>query len=166
MKRPDTRSDELGPEEMAAWAPFVLAATQVVGALDTEMKRAFGIGHFDYVLLWELFRSDRRQARMSDLASMLRLAPSNITHRVRRLENRGLVIRRADGNDARVVLARLTPKGLHLLRDSRPMVQEGLRRHFLSHIDPKRLESMADIFSAIANAEDPVRRANVSGRAP
>ena len=33
------------------------------------------------------------------------------------------------------MLARLTPKGLHLLRDSRPLVQEGLRRHFLDHID-------------------------------
>jgi DNA-binding MarR family transcriptional regulator len=153
MKRSDTRSDELGPDEMGSWAPFVLAATQVVGALDTEMKRAFGIGHFDYVLLWELLRSPRRQARMSDLAGMLRLAPSNITHRVRRLENRGLVVRRAAGHDGRVVLARLTPKGLHLLRDSRPLVQEGLRRHFLDHIDPKRLESVADIFAAIAKSE-------------
>jgi DNA-binding MarR family transcriptional regulator len=89
---------------------------------------------------------------MSDLASMLRLAPSNITHRVRRLENRGLVVRRVDANDGRVVLARLTPKALRLLRDSRPLVREGVRRHFLDHIDPKRLESVAAIFSAIANA--------------
>ena len=97
-------------------------------------------------------RFPRRQARMSDLASMLRLAPSNITHRVRRLENRGLVVRRVDANDGRVVLARLTPKALRLLRDSRPLVREGVRRHFLDHIDPKRLESVAAIFSAIANA--------------
>jgi DNA-binding MarR family transcriptional regulator len=158
MKRSDTRSDEFGPDEMVAWAPFVLAATQVIGALDTEMKRAFGIGHFDYVLLWELLRSPRRQARMSDLAGMLRLAPSNITHRVRRLENRGLVVRRVSGNDARVVLARLTPKGLHLLRDSRPLVGEGLRRHFLAHVDRQRLDSVADIFSAIANSENRARR--------
>jgi DNA-binding MarR family transcriptional regulator len=157
MKRSDTIAKELGPEEMAAWAPFVLAATQVIGALDTEMKRAFGIGHFDYVLLWELLRSPRRQARMTDLASMLRLAPSNITHRVRRLEHRGLVVRRADGADGRVVLARLTPKGLRLLRDSRPLAREGIRRHFLDHIDPKRLESVAAIFSAIANSENPAR---------
>ncbi len=101
MKRADRRANEVSPEEMAVWAPFMLAATQVVGALDTEMKRAFGIGHFDYVLLWELFRSNRRQAQMSDLASIRRLAPSNMTHRVRRLEDRGLVIRRADRNDAR-----------------------------------------------------------------
>jgi len=158
MKRTDTSTTELGPEEMAALAPFVLAATQVIGALDTEMKRAFGIGHFDYVLLWELLRSPRRQARMSDLASMLRLAPSNITHRVRRLENRGLLVRRVDANDGRVVLARLTPKALRLLRDSRPLVRDGARRHFLDHIDPNRLESVAAIFSAIANPENPERR--------
>jgi DNA-binding MarR family transcriptional regulator len=158
MKRSDTRANELGLEEMAAWAPFVLAATQVIGALDAEMKRAFGIGHFDYVLLWELLRSPRRQARMSELALMLRLAPSNITHRVRRLEKRGLVVRRVDANDGRVVLARLTPKALRLLRESRPLVRDGVRRHFLDHIDPKRLESVAAIFSAIANPENPARR--------
>jgi len=39
-----------------------------------------------------------------------------------------------------------------LLRESRPLVRDGVRRHFLDHIDPKRLESVAAIFSAIANA--------------
>ncbi len=108
---------------MAAWTPFALAATQVIGALDTELKAAFGIGHFDHALLLGLLLSPRRQARMSDLAWALRLAPSNITHRVRRLEKRGLVVRRADPEDGRVVLARLTTRGVRLLRAADPIVR-------------------------------------------
>jgi DNA-binding MarR family transcriptional regulator len=156
MNRSDIFAEEFTPVELAAWTQFVAAATQVIGALDTEMKAAFGIGHFDHALLIGLFRSPRRQARMSDLAWMLRLAPSNITHRVARLEKRGLLGRRADRDDGRVVLARLTPKGLRLLRDAQPVLGEGVRRHFLDHIDPKRLGSVAETFAAIVDSKGPV----------
>jgi DNA-binding MarR family transcriptional regulator len=155
MKRTTIHPDDFSPAEMAAWAPFVVAATQVMGALETEIKTAFGIGHFDHSLLTLLLLSPRRQARMSDLAWALRLGPSNITHRVGRLEKRGLVTRSADPDDGRVVLARLTPKAIRLLRNSRPLVQKCVRRNFLDKIDPERLGSMAEIFRAIADSKPP-----------
>jgi DNA-binding MarR family transcriptional regulator len=157
MKPTNTIADELSPAEMAAWAPFALAATQVIGALDTELKAAFGIGHFDHALLLGLLLSPGRQARMSDLAWALRLAPSNMTHRVRRLEKRGLVVRRADPDDGRVVLARLTTRGIRLLRAADPLVAQSIRRQFLDHIDPTRLESVAEAFAAIADSKMPSR---------
>src|SRR5258708_31170057 len=95
---------------------------------------------------------------MGGLAWALRRAPSNITHRVRRLEKRGLLVRRTDPDDGRVVLARLTPKGLRLLRDARPLALEGVRGHFLDHIDPKDLASVAEIFATIAASTHPTRR--------
>ena len=67
----------------------------------------------------------------------------------------GLLERRADPDDGRVVLARLTPKGLRLLRDAQPVLAEGVRRHFLDHIDPKRLESVAETFDAIVDSKGP-----------
>jgi DNA-binding MarR family transcriptional regulator len=153
MKRSNPMAEDFTPEELAAWTQFVAAATQVVGALDTDMKAAFGIGHFDHALLIGLLRSSRRQARMSDLAWMLRLAPSNITHRVGRLEKRGLLVRRADPHDGRVVLARITPEGLRLLRDAQPVMAEGVRRYFLDPIDPERLGSVAETFTAIVDSK-------------
>ena len=158
MNPPDNSPDDLSPGEMAAWEPFVVAATQIIGALDSDMKRKFGIGHFDAALLSAVFNSPRRQARMSDLAWALRLAPSNITHRVSRLEKRGLLVRRTDPDDGRVVLARITPKGLRLLRDARPLALEGVRRHFLDHIDPKHLASVATMFATIVASRDSTRR--------
>jgi DNA-binding MarR family transcriptional regulator len=71
---------------------------------------------------------------------------------------RGLLVRRPDPDDGRVVLARLTPKGLRLLRDARPLALEGVRRHFLDHIDPKHLASVAEIFATIAASKDSTRR--------
>ena len=155
MKRSDPGPDDLGTAELAAWGPFVVAATQVIGALDTEIKAAFGIGHFDFALLIGLFQSPRREARMSDLAWGLRLTPSNITHRIGRLEKRGLVARRSDPGDGRVVLARLTPKAVRLLREARPLVRDSVRREFLAHIDPARLASVTEVFEAIADSKRP-----------
>ena len=135
--------DDLTSEEMAAWRPFAFAATTVVSALDTEMKAAFGISHFDHALLLVLVGSKRRRLRMSDLAQLLAVEPSSVTYRVRNLERGGLVERVRDQQDRRVTWAVITVKGMRLLRDAWPVHRDAIRRHFLSHVRSAglRLES-------------------------
>jgi hypothetical protein len=47
---------------------------------------------------------------------------------------------------------------LRLLRDARPLALEGVRKHFLDHIDPKYLASVTEIFATIAASKDSTRR--------
>lgn len=145
-------SDDLSAEEMAAWRPFAVAATTVVSALDAEMKAAFGISHFDHALLLVVVASPRRQARMSDLARFLSVEPSSITYRVRKLEDRGLLERRQDAGDRRVTWAAITVKGMRLLRDAWPVHREGIRRHFLAHVRPQDLTTLAAVFDSIVSS--------------
>lgn len=135
---------------MAAWRPFVTAATIVIGALDAEMKAAFGISHFDHALLVVLVEQPERQARMSDLARMLRLEPSHLTYRVGKLEKRGLVSRVAATDDRRVTRATITADGVQLLRDAWPVHLAGIRRHFLSHVRASDAAAMARVLGSIA----------------
>ena len=135
---------------MAAWRPFVTAATIVIGALDAEMKAAFGISHFDHALLVMLVEQPQRQARMSDLARMLRLEPSHLTYRVGKLEKRGLVSRVAATDDRRVTRATITAEGVQLLRDAWPVHLAGIRRHFLSHVRARDASAMARVLGSIA----------------
>ena len=86
---PDPDRDRFTPEELAAWQPFVAAATVVIGALDAEMKAAFNVSHFDHALLLLLASSPANRARMSDLAAMLHVEPSSLTYRVDGLVSRG-----------------------------------------------------------------------------
>lgn len=135
---------------MAAWRPFVTAATIVIGALDAEMKAAFGISHFDHALLVMLVEQPQRRARMSDLARMLRLEPSHLTYRVGKLERRGLVRRVAATDDRRVTRATITADGVQLLRDAWPVHLAGIRRHFLSHVRAHDAAAMARVLGSIA----------------
>ena len=135
---------------MAAWRPFVTAATIVIGALDAEMKAAFGISHFDHALLVVLVEQPERQARMSDLARMLRLEPSHLTYRVGKLEKRGLVSRVAATDDRRVTRATITADGVQLLRDAWPVHLAGIRRHFLSHVRAGDAAAIARVLGSIA----------------
>jgi DNA-binding MarR family transcriptional regulator len=134
---------------MAAWRPFVGAATVVLGALDAEMKAGFGISHFDHALLLILLRQPRRRARMTDLARFLHVEPSNISYRVRRLERRGLVHRVADPDDRRVSYASITRKGMALLRDAWPLHRDGIRRHFLSHVRAEDLAAITRVLDSL-----------------
>lgn len=148
-------SADLSTEEMAAWRPFVMAATLVLGALDADMKAGFGISHFDHALLVFLSTMPMRRARMGDVARAMALDPSNITHRVRRLEARGLVERQPDSEDGRVIYARLTVAGMLLLREAWPMHRDGIRRHFLNHVRPEQLPAIAEVFDSITASQSP-----------
>src|SRR2546427_752643 len=66
---------------MAAWRPFVGAATVVLGALDAERKAGFAISHFDHALLLILVRQARRRARQTCLSAFLHVHPLNISCR-------------------------------------------------------------------------------------
>lgn len=147
--------EELTSEEMEAWRPFVTAATVVIGALDADMRAAFGITHFDHGLLLMLSVQNRRRARMTDIARFLRVEPSNITYRMRRLDRLGLVERVPDPHDGRVSHARITIKGLRLLRDAWPLHRDGIRRYFLDHVPAGQLCAVADVFGSIVRALHP-----------
>ncbi len=134
---------------MAAWRPFVTAATVVIGALDSEMKASFGISHFEHALLVVLLEQPRRRARMSDVARLLRVEPSVLTYRVGRLEERGLLKRVTATDDRRVTYAVLTSEGVKLLRDAWPVHLSGIRRHFLSHLRPRDAAAIARVLGSI-----------------
>jgi DNA-binding MarR family transcriptional regulator len=156
-------AEDLSSREMAAWRPFVTAATQVIGALDAEMKANFGISHFDHALLLMLLGRPRRRARMVDLARSAGVDPSNITYRVRRLERLGLVDRLPDPEDRRVSYAHITRRGVALLRDAWPMHREGIRRHFLDHVRHDQLPILAEVFTSILGVQQPAEPVNWEG---
>jgi DNA-binding MarR family transcriptional regulator len=65
----------------------------------------------------------------------------DITRLLDRLEKRGLVVRRRDARDRRVVLSRITPEGLRLLAGlDDPII--AAHRAQLGHVGPQRLTEL------------------------
>lgn len=79
---------------------------------------------------------DAGPARLSDLAALQRVSQPGMSQLVRRLQDEGLVARRTDPRDARVVVVVITAAGRQLLRQRRGERAAALRRR-VSRLTPR-----------------------------
>lgn len=90
------------------------------------------------------------------LAEVLQLHPSTLTGVLKRLQERGIIERRVDPNDARRALLGLTEHGREL--DSRRAgTVEAAVRQTLKAIPQRKLEAAQDVLTALAAALQPGR---------
>ena len=83
------------------------------------------------------------------LARLLHLHPSTVTGVVRRLVDRGLLARRADGLDRRRAHLQITPTGLALL--GRPQMSiEAVVQNALRALKPREVEAAVKAFAVVA----------------
>ncbi len=82
---------------------------------------------------WDVLASLRRagapyESSPTDLYRGLMRTSGTMTHRLRRLENQGLIERSPDPEDGRGLLVRLTPRGLELVDQIAPLHLENERQ--------------------------------------
>jgi DNA-binding MarR family transcriptional regulator len=97
--------------EQQQWYAFAYVLTQLPAALEAQMQRNAGIGHFDYMVMSALSGAPDHTMRMSEVAQYTGSTLSRLSNVVARLEKRGWVRRRPDPCDGRYTLATLTGAG-------------------------------------------------------
>src|SRR5574341_1519266 len=102
--------------ELAAWQALLHTHHQLVTTLDAELREEHDITFAEYDVLLRLARASDSALSMTELARRVMISPSGLTRAVAGLEEVGLVERQRDSMDARVVRARLTPKGRDRIR--------------------------------------------------
>src|SRR3954470_16145455 len=109
-ERPD-----VDPSSMALFARLTRAQAAASRAIDETLGR-HGLKRGEFDLLASLRRS-AAPFRLSpgDLAKAMILSPAATTHRMQRLEERGLVVRRPDPADGRYGVVELTGAGRELV---------------------------------------------------
>jgi DNA-binding MarR family transcriptional regulator len=92
-----------------------------------------------------------RNPRISagELAAIMHLHPSTLTGVLRRLEERGYIARRTDGEDRRRAILELTAQGRSIGALQAGTVEAALER-VLSRVGPRRLETAAAVLSVVA----------------
>lgn len=131
----------LDPTELTAWVGLIKVAALIVGLSDGELRRRHGITGRDYELLHHL-SEDEAGRRVSDLALDIDDTSSCITHRVNRLAEAGLVVKRADPADRRARRVSLTARGRTLLVEAAPGHAARVRQWV---IDPLSRRDLADL---------------------
>lgn len=82
--------------------------------LDWQSKSIEGYNRSEVrvlISIKELKKLQEQEVKVSEISKALRVTPPSITQLLNKLEKDGLVARRMDENDRRVVLVRLTSKG-------------------------------------------------------
>src|SRR3954451_16487719 len=139
----------LDDEEMRAWRGLVEVYADVHAALTAELQEGFGFDEGDYGVLVNLSEAPDRRLRMCDLATRLHLSPSGLTRRLDGLVRVGFVVREPSPSDRRGNLARLTDAGLAALEAAAPVHVDGVRRHFLGHLNRTQIRQLGNAFDAL-----------------
>lgn len=142
----------LSPRQQAAWRPFVALLIRLPAALEAELQKDAGIGHFEYLVLSSLSEAPARTLRMSDLAALASGSLSRLSHVVSRLENRGWVRREACPGDGRYINAVLTEDGWEKVVATAPGHVAAVRKLLVDALTPDQLQDLGAISEQVLTA--------------
>lgn len=108
-----------------------------------------GLESWEFDVLATLRRSGApHRLRVGDLVDSMMITSGSMTHRVDRLEERGLVRRVPDPDDGRVVLVELTPAGRDLI-DEAVAAHVANESRILADLTPDERELAAEVLSRL-----------------
>jgi DNA-binding MarR family transcriptional regulator len=147
----------LEQDELAAWMSLAGLMFKLPGVLDFQLQRDSGLTHFEYLVLAGLSETPDHSRRMSDLAGFANGSLSRLSHVVKRLEQRGFVVRRPAPEDGRITLATMTDTGYEALVAAAPGHVEAVREYVISALTPEQLAQLKAIADQILAKVDPGR---------
>jgi DNA-binding MarR family transcriptional regulator len=145
----------LDTREQTIWRGFLGATGSFMEHLDRQMQRDSGIPLAYFEILAVLSEMPDRSLRMSELAAMCRSSRSRLSHAVSRLEEAGLVSRRACESDKRGQFAELTDAGFDVLVKAAPGHVNTVRQHLFDVLTVEQLEQLDKITAAIKTGLTP-----------
>ena len=148
-------SEKLTEAEMDAWQALLHAHHQITRTLDSELRGSHDLSFAEYDVLLRLARATGRTLTMTELAKRIMISPSCLTRVVDGLEEKGLVDRKRDPDDARVVMAALTAIGREKVRRAAQTHLRGIREHFTGRLTEAQLRSVASALQVVTGPHVP-----------
>jgi DNA-binding MarR family transcriptional regulator len=150
----------LSPREDRAWRAFLRSRDRLLACLEHDFLADSGITSTEYEILAVLSESPTGRLPAREVSARLQWEKSRLSHRVRRMQEHGLIVREPNPDDARGVVISLLPAGRSAVEDAAPDHVRAVRRHFVDLFTLAELETLADLNERILNhlAEEPLRK--------
>ncbi len=139
----------LSEEQYVHWRAFIDGTAWLTEALAQDLEKRAQITLSDYAVLVRLSEIPGRCTRMSQLAADLSHSRSRMTHTVRRLEDRGYVLRSSCGNDGRGVNCEMTAAGYAALVAAAPGHVVAVRELFVDQMNSSELETLGTVMKRV-----------------
>jgi len=135
----------LDAREDRAWRAFTQAGHRLDTRLNRHLLQDSRLTAADYEVLAVLSEhsADRMPAR--ELCAALTWEKSRLSHQIRGMQQRGLLVREPNPDDARSVLIRLLPAGRRAIEKAAPAHVRHVRRHFVDLFTPTELDTLASL---------------------
>ncbi|MEO7268932.1 MAG: MarR family transcriptional regulator [Knoellia sp.] len=141
--------------EMTAWLRLIAVAERLPGVLDSQLRRESGLTHYEYQVLAMLSDAPDRTLRMTYLGLQTNATLPRLSHVVRRLEERGFVVRAVAPEDKRASNASLTNAGFDALAAAAPGHLASVRATVFDPLTRTQVEALSDALAAILTTVDP-----------
>lgn len=152
MATQTTDVEWLSDDEQTAWRAYLEGTSRLIEALNKDLENDSDLSLNEYEVLVRLSESPRRTMRMSRLAENLAHSRSRVTHTIRRMEERGLVVRESSAVDGRGVDCRLTDTGYQALVSAAPGHVRSVRRHLVDALTPEQMVVLGEAMERIVQA--------------
>jgi DNA-binding MarR family transcriptional regulator len=127
-----------------------LLAVVLIGVPQLERAvRAYGLLQIEFGLLQAL-AAEPDGWRLSDLARATNMSQSRLSHRMRKLVDRGYVYACPSQEDGRATIAAITPDGRRLLDKIKPSYLGQARETLFANLDADQTRLLADTLTKIA----------------
>jgi DNA-binding MarR family transcriptional regulator len=133
----------------AAWYGLLQVSTRLTERISAELEARTGLPLAWFELLMQLYWSDERRRRMSELADALLLSRGGTTRLVARVEAAGFVVREVPPEDRRATYAVLTEKGRAAAEAALPVQIELVHATFHSVLGDEDVGALVRIFDRV-----------------
>lgn len=133
--------NETNREALLTWLDLLRTSNQIKKSVEAKLRAEFGQSLSRFDVLSSLERGNRNGIRSGELSRQMLVTDGNITQLMSKLIRDGLVLKRPDEDDARVVIYSLSDEGSSLFEKMaaahRVWIQE-----FFTELDLQDLEQL------------------------
>jgi DNA-binding MarR family transcriptional regulator len=141
-KKSTERRKKIGSEEEKVTIDL-LRTTDILSRPFDQLMKSEDLSRTQYNVL-RILRGAPEGLPCGEIGNRMITRDPDITRLLDRLENRGLISRRRDDKDRRMVLTHITPDGLELLDRLDEPVQ-AIHRRQMGHLGRERLKLLSDL---------------------
>jgi DNA-binding MarR family transcriptional regulator len=144
--QPEIKARRVGsPEEAAALDLF--RTSDLLSRAGAQLLKSEDLSPTQYNVL-RILRGAPSGLPCGEIAARMITRDPDVTRLLDRLAKRGLIARRRESKDRRVVLTKITAEGLELLARLDEPMQE-IHRKQLGHLGRNRLKALAELLEAV-----------------
>jgi DNA-binding MarR family transcriptional regulator len=143
------RPRRLSEHQRLVWKTYRDVFRLMTSTLEAQLLRDAGLSGSEYGVLAELSHAPDGVLRARELCTQLGWDRSRVSHLVKRMEARGLIVREECAEDARGLMVRLTDAGRAAVDDAAPEHSEAIRRYFFDLLSSDEVETFETAFTRL-----------------